>query len=183
MRTVAWFQVGAGAAMLLLWGLLLGTAQVPEVSAGQIDIWFHLGAEVVTAALLLAAGAGLLRARRRGPDVSWRAGSLSALAFGALLYTTINSGGYYAQLGEWPAVATFGILTLATIAATFRLLVEADVRTRSPRPRPRPRIPLAHRSPLGPNGGTPDQPSDDLPDPPGRHGAPLATRRRRPRTR
>lgn len=47
---------------------------------------------------------------------------LAALALGALVYTTINSAGYYADLGQWPVVAMFTALTVATGAATVVLL-------------------------------------------------------------
>jgi hypothetical protein len=63
MRVAAWFQIVIGVAMLGVWALLLVTG-VPEIAAGQRDIWFHLVAEVVTALLLLGGGRG---GRRRGP--------------------------------------------------------------------------------------------------------------------
>lgn len=44
------------------------------------------------------------------------------VALGLLLYTTINSAGYYAQSGEAPVVAMFAVLTVATVAALWRTL-------------------------------------------------------------
>ena len=164
MKLVAAFQLIVATAMLSLWAVLLITGQVPEVEQGRTDIWFHLGAEVVTASLLMIAGIALLRSTSpSGPTA--RSRLLSAFALGALLYTAINSAGYYAELGEWPAVAMFGLLTIATIVGIVRLLS-----IRSPRPRPQRRTRPAHRSLRASTGGTLDPPSDDPPDLPGRHG-------------
>lgn len=170
MKLVAAFQLVVATAMLSLWFVLLITGQVPEVEQGRTDIWFHLGAEVVTAGLLMIAGFALLRST----SPSGRAGRsrlLSAFALGALLYTAINSAGYYAELGEWPAVAMFGLLTIATIVAVMRLLSTRSAQHRRQR-HSRP----AHRSLRASTGGTLDPPSDGPPDPPGRRGVRPARR-------
>lgn len=110
MVRIGWFQVVVGAGILLLWPVLLVAGEVPELEAGQRDIWFHLAAEVVTGLLLVVGGALLLR---RG-DASAR--MLSTFALGALLYTGINSAGHYAELGEWlPA----GLLVAVSLAAAW----------------------------------------------------------------
>ena len=57
---------------------------------------------------LLVAGTG--RHRR----VPW-ADRLFPVALGILLYTTVNSAGYYAGLAEWAVVGLFGVLTAATL--------------------------------------------------------------------
>lgn len=57
---------------------------------------------------LVAAGIG----RVRGP--AW-ARRLYPVALGMLLYTVVNSAGYYAQLGELPVVGMFTALTVATL--------------------------------------------------------------------
>lgn len=116
MAIVGWLQIGVGVAIVGLWTMLLATRQVPQIPAGNRDIWFHLTAELLTAALLIAAGAWLLST---GTDA---ARLLSAFALGALLYTTINSPGYYADRGEWPTVAMFAVLMAGTAAAAITLL-------------------------------------------------------------
>jgi hypothetical protein len=104
--------------MLLLWSMLLVTGQVPEVQEGRTDIWFHLAAEVVAAALLLAGGTALLRGRG-APSPSARL--LAAFGSGALLYTAVNSAGYYAESGDWAMVVMFAVVATATVAAVLRL--------------------------------------------------------------
>jgi hypothetical protein len=59
---------------------------------------------------LIASGAGLWKHK------GW-AKILAPFALGMLLYTVIVSPGYYAQLGNYPMVIMFSILTIATVAA------------------------------------------------------------------
>ena len=114
MIVVAWYEIVVGLVMVALWTVLLVTRQVPQLPAGDREIWFHLAAELVTAVLLVAAGVVLLT------DAG--ATTLSGVALGALLYTTVASPGYYAARGEWPPVVLFGVLAVATIVAGTVLL-------------------------------------------------------------
>lgn len=104
----SWYAVGVGVAIVGLWVVLLATGQVPELTTAPLEIGYHLVAELATALTLLAAGTG--RHRR----VAW-ADRLFPVALGMLLYTTVNSAGYYAGLAEWPVVGLFGVLTVATL--------------------------------------------------------------------
>lgn len=108
---VVWFQIAAGVAMIGLWSMLLVTRQVPEIPAGDRGIWFHLAAEVLTAVLLATAGVWQLAG---GSDM---ARALSALALGALLYTAVNSAGYYADREDWRTVGLFSVLTIGAVGA------------------------------------------------------------------
>lgn len=117
-KLLGWFQLVVGAAMIVLWTALLVTGQVPELAAGQRDILFHLLAELLAATALLVAGAAVLRRHRR-------ATMLSAFALGALLYTAVNSSGYYADSGDWAAVGMFGVLALVALALFLRVLGRA----------------------------------------------------------
>ncbi len=115
MTVIAGYQIVVGIAMVGLWTVLLATRQVPEIPAGDREIWFHLAAELVTAALLIVAGAASL--------VDSAAKIPSAVALGALLYTTIASPGYYAERREWPPVILFGVLAISAVAAGTTLLM------------------------------------------------------------
>ncbi len=118
MKLVAWFQITMGVAIAALWTVLLLTGQVPEVQQGRLDIWFHIGAELVMAVLLLAGGIALLRQAVRGR-------MLSALALGWLGYSALNSPGYYAQSGDWVIVGMF-VLVVGAAAAAFVALCKRD---------------------------------------------------------
>lgn len=115
MKHVAWFQLAVGVAIVGLWATLLATGQVPEIAAGHRDIWFHLLAEAATSALLISAGFALWRSDGQ------RARLVSAVASGALLYTCLNSAGYYAEQGQWAPVTMFAALAAGTVAAVARL--------------------------------------------------------------
>ncbi|MFU8839439.1 MAG: hypothetical protein ACNA8R_01800 [Nitriliruptoraceae bacterium] len=115
MKPIGWFLLLVGVAIAVLWALLLGTGQVPEVDEGRLDIWFHVVAELAAAGLLIAAGVTLLRSSRVGRP-------LAAVAVGALGYTTVNSAGYYAESGDRAMVAMFAVLTVATVAVAAALV-------------------------------------------------------------
>lgn len=110
MTFIAWFEIVVGVVIAGLWVSLLATRQVPQVEQGRRDIWFHISAELVTAILLLGGGVALLVS---GGETAM---SVAAVAAGALLYTTVNSSGYYADRRQWPVVGVFGLLAAATVA-------------------------------------------------------------------
>ena len=114
-RSIGWFLVIVGVAIGLLWAVLLVSGGVPEVERGELAIWFHIGAEMVTAGLLVSAGIGLLARRDR-------ARRTAGVAIGALIYTTIASPGYYAEAGEWVVVAMFGLLAVVTAVVAGRII-------------------------------------------------------------
>jgi hypothetical protein len=123
MRLVGWFQLVTGSAMLGLWGMLVATDQVAELAEGRVDILFHLAAEVITAALLIVGGLGLLRSATAAARL------LAGFGLGALLYTTVNSAGYYAELGDRPMVIMFAVLALATVGAFAALRRDGSAAT------------------------------------------------------
>lgn len=108
----AGYAVVVGAFMLGFWAVLYATGGGPALS---YDIGYHLVAESSTALALLATGTGILRGR------SWAA-RLYPVALGMLLYTVLNSAGYYAQRGEAAMVGMFTLITVATLLALFDYL-------------------------------------------------------------
>jgi hypothetical protein len=109
------YAVGVGLAMLSMWTALYLSGEITELATAPLEIGYHLTAEGLTAVALIVAGLGFLRGR------VW-AGRLLPVALGMLLYTVINSAGYYATLGEWPMVGTFTVLTVATGALLVSML-------------------------------------------------------------
>lgn len=107
-RVPAAFAIVVGMFMTGFWLLLYLTGGIPELRTAPIEIGYHLLAELLTAVLLVTAGFGLLR----GPQ--WVA-RLYPVALGMLLYTVINSAGYYAQRGDFVVVAMFTGLTIVTL--------------------------------------------------------------------
>jgi len=115
MRFAAWAGLVIGAMMLAQWLVFIAAGQVPEFETEPYAIAFHLVAELATAGALIVAGVALLRGWRR-------ATGLALVAFGMLAYTSINSPGYFAQLGQWPVVAMFVVVLVVSLAAVARLL-------------------------------------------------------------
>ncbi len=114
-RTIAFYCIGVGALMGLQWGFFLATGNVPELETEPLAIAFHLAAELATAIALIVAGSSLLRRARWVRPVT-------LLALGMLLYTVINSAGYFAEQGVWGMVGMFGVLLVLTLLAVWRLL-------------------------------------------------------------
>jgi len=115
MRFAAWTGLVIGALMLAQWLFFIAGGQVPEFETEPYAIAFHLVAELATAGALIVAGVLLLLGWRRAPG-------LALVAFGMLVYTSINSPGYFAQLGQWPLVAMFALVVVASLVAIVRLL-------------------------------------------------------------
>ena len=113
-----WYALVVGTLMVAQWVFFIVTGQVPELQTEPLRITFHLVAEGMTAALLILAGTGLLR------RLQWSR-SLALVAFGSLVYTTVVSPGYFAQLGQWPLVAMFAALLVLAVASII-LIVRAD---------------------------------------------------------
>jgi hypothetical protein len=105
-----------GLAIVGLWGVLIRRHAVPELDQGLPSIRFHIAAELLTATGLLVAAAWLVAAD------SAEARLLDAGALGAVVYSTINSPGYYADRGERPVVATFAALSIVALSAIAVLM-------------------------------------------------------------
>lgn len=112
---VAVYAIVVGVFMIGFWGFLVATGEA-ELRERPWDMRLHLTAEFATAVLLLVSGAGSFVGL---PGIS----VLAPLALGMLLYTVINSPGFYAGKGNWPMVVMFAVLTVLTAAAIVALLV------------------------------------------------------------
>jgi hypothetical protein len=76
---------------------------------------FHWAAEFLTAIALVVGGLALLM------DWPW-ALPLYLVAMGMLLYSLINSPGYFAQLRQWPMVALFGVMFVLALVSLILVL-------------------------------------------------------------
>ncbi|GMQ78465.1 MAG: hypothetical protein BMS9Abin02_0978 [Anaerolineae bacterium] len=99
------FAIVVGLSMFGQWAVSLIRKQVPEFETEPYRIWFHLAGESSTAALLIAAGIGLLAGQTWGTNTY-------LIALGMLAYTVIVSPGYFAQKGQWSMVALFGLILI-----------------------------------------------------------------------
>ena len=107
-----------GLGMLGFWCGAIVTRAVPEINSGEIEIWFHIAAEVATGVLLVAGGISVLADGAATPSVV-----LSSLSLGMLVYTLIASPGYYVERAEVSRVWMFaGIWALTIPAVVFRFV-------------------------------------------------------------
>ena len=119
---MAWYPIlvsaVVGVAVIGLWGALIVRRAVPELADGLASIRFHIAAEVLSATALLVSAVWLSVAD------SPTARLVTCGALGAIAYSTVNSPGYYADRGNRPVVAMFGVLTLLTLTAIAALIVD-----------------------------------------------------------
>jgi len=117
-KTASIYMLFVGCMIILLWIFLSSTNNVPEFESEAINISFHITAEIITAVLLLISGIGMLQNKRWSKNLSF-------ISLGALLYTIINSSGYYAQRSEMQFLLMFGILLVLTLSIII-LLIKKD---------------------------------------------------------
>jgi hypothetical protein len=115
MKFAGIFGITAGILILMQWLFFLISAQVPELESAPLEIVFHLAAEFMTAVVIIAAGTAVLQRKPWAPRVYY-------LASGMLIYTVINSAGYFMQLGEWLPVVMFALLLLLSVVSVGKVV-------------------------------------------------------------
>lgn len=105
---VASYCVAVAALMALWWGMELRKGALNRPDRSRAEIALHLTAELTTALLLLIGGFVLAQG---GPR------SLALVGLGMLMYTLIQSPGYFLARHELPPVVMFAALAGLTIAA------------------------------------------------------------------
>jgi hypothetical protein len=106
---VAIYSVIVGCLMLALWGWFWATGAIPELTTKPWETAMHLTAEFTTAGLLIVSGAGLWF------ETSW-ATRVNVFASGMLIYSLIQSPGYYLQQNAMVFVAMFVAAFFFTLA-------------------------------------------------------------------
>ncbi len=107
-KAAAVFSMVVGISMILMWMMFYFTGSIPELESEPARIAMHLLAEFATALALIIAGWGLLKAKTWGVNIY-------LLATGALLYTMIQSPGYFVQSGEAGFVVMFVVLIILAL--------------------------------------------------------------------
>jgi hypothetical protein len=115
------FAIVIGVMMIAQWTIMIAKKRVPspedDATAGRglIEMRFHWAAEFLTAALLIATGITLLL------GFEW-ATNIYLISTGMLLYTVINSPGYFAQQRKWPMVSVFTLIFALAIVSIVLIL-------------------------------------------------------------
>ncbi len=102
--------------MLSMWTILYLTNSIPELITEPARIIAHMVAEYLTAIALIVAGFGLLTLKKWGYQIY-------LLATGALIYTLIQSPGYYVQQEVLGYVIMFGVFLIAALGFLFATIM------------------------------------------------------------
>jgi hypothetical protein len=114
MRTVVgWYAIVVGLLMTGWWAIDLRAGALDRPDRTRAELRLHLVAEFLTAGLLVVGGTLLLMAGTSG---------VALVALGMLLYTVIQSPGYFLARGEREPAVMFAVLVVATLAAVGVLL-------------------------------------------------------------
>ncbi len=115
---IALFTFGSGAGIIGFWVATFARRRFDEVAAGREDIRFHVIAELVTGAILVAGAIAIL-----ADAESRTALLLSTLGLGLLVYSLIQSPGHYMATKNRRMVATFVATWLFALPAIVLRLV------------------------------------------------------------
>jgi hypothetical protein len=88
----------------------------PASNRSRLELEYHILAELLTAGVLIAGALGTIL------SISW-GDSILVLGLGMLLYTVVNSPGYYASRGDKPMVTMFLILAILTVIVILVYIV------------------------------------------------------------
>lgn len=122
-KFAATYSILVGISMIGLWTMLFLNNEIPEISSTPIAISMHIAAEMVTAILLIFSGIGLLFKKIWGLQTYM-------FSMGMLVYTLIQSPGYYAEKGEWAFVVMFAvIISIALFFVTLSFLKRDEFKT------------------------------------------------------
>jgi len=101
-----------GIAMLCMWFMLLIKRKVPELNTKPTQIYFHFGAEFLTAIMLIIGGIGLIMNQFWGTTIFF-------IAIGLAIYSTINAAGFYGHLKDWPMFIMLLVFTFLSLLITI----------------------------------------------------------------
>lgn len=101
-----------GILVILMWSILLVAG---ETDGGQTEIMIHLVSEFLMAGISITAGILLLQRVRAGRHLAF-------MALGMLVYSELNTIGYYADIGQWNFVFLFSVLILISLFAISVLI-------------------------------------------------------------
>jgi hypothetical protein len=109
MKTVlAVYSITMGVALIVMWSFFWANGLVPEMLTRPWEIAMHLTAEFTTSGLLIISGIGMLK------DALW-ARRVNLFATGMLVYSLIQSPGYYLQRNALIFVVMFAVSFLITV--------------------------------------------------------------------
>lgn len=107
-KITAYFYIIVGIGIICLWLMLGFTNQIPEFETEPISIIFHIFIEVSMAIMCIVTGILLIKNHSLGRNFLF-------ISSGMLIYSVINSSGYYGDLGQYLMIVFFGIILIITL--------------------------------------------------------------------
>ncbi|MDW7674260.1 MAG: hypothetical protein SCK28_06990 [Bacillota bacterium] len=108
-KIAAVYSIIVGVSIIGIWAMLYLNNEIPELNITPIAITMHLAAEILTALLLIVGGIGLLLKR-------WWGYQIYLFSMGMLVYTLIQSPGYYAEKGNLAFVIMFAVILIISLS-------------------------------------------------------------------
>ena len=121
MSFAAVYSILVGIAIIGYWVLFSFEKQAlsPQTETvtnrGKIEMRFHITAELITAIVLIIAGISLLL------EVGWGK-EVFLIAIGMLLYTSVNSAGYFAQIRQRSMIVMFSVIFVLSIVSIILVI-------------------------------------------------------------
>lgn len=118
-RLAGIFSAVVGLSMIGMWFMFYAVWSIPELAVEPARIMAHIAAELVTAVMLLVGGWGLLANRSWGSKIYF-------LSTGALLYTMIQSPGYFIHTGDTGFVSMFAVLIVIAVFFLIQIIKQTE---------------------------------------------------------
>lgn len=115
MNFAAYYSLFIGMMIIIQWVFFILTGNVPEFTTAFWEIIFHIIVEFLTAFILLITGWGILTKHKGAIQVN-------LVAQGMLIYSVINSAGYFTQQGEWIFLIMFFAIIVFSLISVLKLL-------------------------------------------------------------
>ncbi len=121
-KVVSGYSIVIGLSIFGMWAMFWITGNIPELETEPLRAGSHLIAELTTAGLLIFGGITLIR--------KWKyALNLFQVSMGMLIYTLIQSPGYFAEQDEFAFVGMFSVLLIITgVLLVWSIKVPEDFR-------------------------------------------------------
>jgi hypothetical protein len=112
---IGYIIIGIG--IIGLWTMLLLTDQVPELETEPWSIAFHIVIETTMALCAIWTGVAMIKTY-----TYWR--YLTLFTNGLLVYSVVNSSGYYGDLGQFPMMIMFAIILGFTLVVSYLIVTQ-----------------------------------------------------------
>jgi len=112
-RIIGGYTIFIGILVIAMWIMILNG---PAISEGKTELGFHLFSEFLMAIICIVSGLRLF-VNKPGAKI------LNVCGLGMVIYSVLNTAGYYGEKGETAMLLVFIILTIMTVTAVILLTV------------------------------------------------------------